>query len=257
MMINAMTILESILSIANNIELDNNERYIATKVFEYCLEIDKMTLTEFLNLTNINNNQFKRFYQNLNCPNYATFKQYLTLWCEMRKKQLQERCNFEHILTNAKVLIDLTNYIDLVDFLNLEMIDAICNEIKQSKRIIMYGSPAMLNFSHDLQIDLKMLGKNAIRSSLNDDLAIIPHQGDFIWFFTMTNRTTSFLGGKIRTEIFSSNCKKLLITQNEVGIDSDYVLKMNLNDASLDFYYILLFYFDLLKVRYYLNYKED
>ena len=45
-MIYTMTILDNVLDIANNFNISSNDRYIAYKLFEYCDEIEKMTLTE-------------------------------------------------------------------------------------------------------------------------------------------------------------------------------------------------------------------
>ena len=52
-MIYTMTILDNVLDIANNFNISSNDRYIAYKLFEYCDEIEKMTLTEFLDKINI------------------------------------------------------------------------------------------------------------------------------------------------------------------------------------------------------------
>lgn len=78
-MIYTMTILDNVLDIANNFNISSNDRYIAYKLFEYCDEIEKMTLTEFLDKINISTSQFKKFYQNLNCNNYNALKKYYTM----------------------------------------------------------------------------------------------------------------------------------------------------------------------------------
>mgnify|MGYP006975068652 CR=1 FL=1 len=57
-------------------------------------------------------------------------------------------------------------------FFNVELIDRICKQIYQSKRIIMYGAMGLLNLTHDFQIDMKLFGKDFIRSSMYEDKAL-------------------------------------------------------------------------------------
>ena len=42
----------------------------------------------------------------------------------------------------------------------------------------------MVSLTHDFQIDMRLLGKLVVRSSLNEDKAIFPNTDDFTCFFS-------------------------------------------------------------------------
>lgn len=257
-MIYTMTILDNVLDIANNFNISSNDRYIAYKLFEYCDEIEKMTLTEFLDKINVSTSQFKKFYQNLNCNNYNALKKNITLWCQIRLEQLTTRCNWQNIIKTSNILINLTNYKSVEEFLDIKIIDDICYQIKKCNRVILYGSESMVSLTHDFQIDMRLLGKLVVRSSLNEDKAIFPNTDDFICFFSLTGRIVNVLGESTRINITNSINKKLLITQNNSIITADYILRLNMKNEYYETYYIVLFYLDVIKTRYYyLYYKKE
>ena len=47
----------------------------------------------------------------------------------------------------------------------------------------MYGAMGLLNLTHDFQIDMKLFGKDFIRSSMYEDKALVPQKDDFVWLF--------------------------------------------------------------------------
>lgn len=116
----------------------------------------------------------------------------------------------------------------------------------------------MVSLTHDFQIDMRLLGKLVVRSSLNEDKAIFPNADDFICFFSLTGRIVNVLGESTRINITNSINKKLLITQNNSIITADYILRLNMKNEYYETYYIVLFYLDVIKTRYYyLYYKKE
>ncbi|WRK53476.1 hypothetical protein SD457_26265 [Coprobacillaceae bacterium CR2/5/TPMF4] len=67
--------------------------------------------------------------------------------------------------------------------MDIKIIDDICYQIKKCNRVILYGSESMVSLTHDFQIDMRLLGKLVVRSSLNEDKAIFPNTDDFTCFF--------------------------------------------------------------------------
>ena len=59
----------------------------------------------------------------------------------------RKQCQWQKQEPLARVIFNLTNYNDFNDFFNVELIDRICKQIYQSKRIIMYGAMGLLNLT--------------------------------------------------------------------------------------------------------------
>lgn len=77
-------------------------------------------------------------------------------------------------------------------------------------------------------------------------------------FFSLTGRIVNVLGESTRINITNSINKKLLITQNNPIITADYILRLNMKNEYYETYYIVLFYLDVIKTRYYyLYYKKE
>lgn len=249
-MISNITLLDNVLDIANCVDINDNNTYIARKVMENCIWLKNMSLEEFLEATNISRSQFKRFYKLYGCNNFSIFKEQIGLWCDIRKQQIIKECHWQRHQELAQVMFKLTNYSDFDDFFNVGKIDDICKQIYRSERVIMYGAMGMLNLTHDFQIDMKIFGKDFIRSSMYEDNAVIPNQNDFVWIFSMIGRSINMTGTTLRTKIINSSCKKLLITQHGALLESDFLISLNTNNDYYEGQYVLMFYLDMVKTRY-------
>lgn len=256
-MIKSVTLLDSILDIANCVDREDNDVYIARKIMEHCLDIKNLSLEDFLALTNISASRFKKFYSNFDCSSYTLFKEQISLWCDIRRQQIINACQWQKQYQLAQVMKRLTAYDDLDDFLNIELIDEICYQIYHSKRIIMYGAMGMLNLTHDFQIDMKIFGKDFIRSSMYEEHLIVPQDGDFVWLFSMLGRMLQMAGTSARLKIFNSSCKKLLITQHKALLENDYCLSLNTVNDYYEGQYVFMYYLDIVKTRYYELYIKE
>ena len=85
-MIKNITLLDSILDVANCVDINDNNTYIARKVIENCVWLKDMSLEDFLETTNINGSQFKRFYKLYDCNNFSILKERIGLWCDIKSK---------------------------------------------------------------------------------------------------------------------------------------------------------------------------
>lgn len=256
-MISSITLLDSVLDVANCVDINDNNAYIARKVIENCIWIKDMSLEDFLEITNISGSQFKRFYKLYDCNNFSIFKERIGLWCDIRREQIIKQCQWQKQESLARIMFNLTNYSDFNDFFNVEKIDAICKQIYQSKRVVMYGAMGLLNLTHDFQIDMKLFGKDLIRSSMYEDNVIIPNQNDFIWIFSMIGRGINMSGSTLRTKVINSLCKKLLITQHGALLESDFLISLNTDNDYYEGQYVFMFYLDVIKTRYYELYIKE
>ena len=256
-MIKNITLLDSILDVANCVDINDNNTYIARKVIENCVWLKDMSLEDFLETTNINGSQFKRFYKLYDCNNFSILKERIGLLCDIRKEQVVKQCQWQKQEPLARVIFNLTNYNDFNDFFNVELIDRICKQIYQSKRIIMYGAMGLLNLTHDFQIDMKLFGKDFIRSSMYEDKALVPQKDDFVWLFSMMGRTMNMVGTTMRLKIFNGPCKKLLITQHGALLESDFLISLNTDNDYYEGQYVFMFYLDMIKTRYYELYIKE
>lgn len=256
-MISSITLLDSVLDVANCVDINDNNAYIARKVIENCIWIKDMSLEDFLEITNISGSQFKRFYKLYDCNNFSIFKERIGLWCDIRREQIIKQCQWQKQESLARIMFNLTNYSDFNDFFNVEKIDAICKQIYQSKRVVMYGAMGLLNLTHDFQIDMKLFGKDFIRSSMYEDNVIIPNQNDFIWIFSMIGRGINMSGSILRTKVINSLCKKLLITQHGALLESDFLISLNTDNDYYEGQYVFMFYLDVIKTRYYELYIKE
>ena len=227
-MIKNITLLDSILDVANCVDINDNNTYIARKVIENCVWLKDMSLEDFLETTNINGSQFKRFYKLYDCNNFSILKERIGLWCDIRKEQVVKQCQWQKQEPLARVIFNLTNYNDFNDFFNVELIDRICKQIYQSKRIIMY-----------------------------EDKALVPQKDDFVWLFSMMGRTMNMVGTTMRLKIFNGPCKKLLITQHGALLESDFLISLNTDNDYYEGQYVFMFYLDMIKTRYYELYIKE
>lgn len=256
-MISNITLLDSILDIANCVDIDDNNTYIARKIFEYCDVIKDMSLEMFLDESEVNGSHLKRFYRLYDCNSFSIFKERIGLWCEIRKQQVIKECYWQRQVELAQLMFKLTNYSKFDDFFDIDKIDAICHQIYSSDKVIMYGAMGMLNMTHDFQIDMKIFGKLFVRSSMYEENAVIPSNDDFIWIFSMMGRSVNMVGSTLRTKIINSSCKKLLITQHKSLLESDYLISLNTDNDYYEGQYVFIFYLDMIKTRYYELYVKE
>ena len=217
-MIKNITLLDSILDVANCVDINDNNTYIARKVIENCVWLKDMSLEDFLETTNINGSQFKRFYKLYDCNNFSILKERIGLWCDIRKEQVVKQCQWQKQEPLARVIFNLTNYNDFNDFFNVE---------------------------------------DFIRSSMYEDKALVPQKDDFVWLFSMMGRTMNMVGTTMRLKILNGPCKKLLITQHGALLESDFLISLNTDNDYYEGQYVFMFYLDMIKTRYYELYIKE
>ena len=105
-MIKNITLLDSILDVANCVDINDNNTYIARKVIENCVWLKDMSLEDFLETTNINGSQFKRFYKLYDCNNFSILKERIGLWCDIRKEQVVKQCQWQKQEPLARVIFN-------------------------------------------------------------------------------------------------------------------------------------------------------
>lgn len=242
--------LEYILNMANSIEFDTDEVYISRKLFEYYLEIPEYSLNKTLEILKISKTSFKKYLQQIGCQNYVQLKDDINFGRILRMKQIMDRYRLFDQDKVVHIFKNLQNKKNMD--INLKPIDEICQAIYYSKRVIFYGSPALLNLLYDFQIDMKIFNKTVLISSVNNNKIISPKEGDIIGICTATGRLFGCCDAQFQERVLNTNHVKMLFTKDKIHReDMDYVVAMNTENDYYEMHYLFLFYFDLIKTRYY------
>lgn len=240
--------LEYILNMANSIEFDTDEVYISRLLFEHYLDIPKYSLNKTLEILKISKTSFKKYLQQIGSQNYGQFKDEINFGKILRMKQIMDR----YRLFDQDKVIHILQNLQSLNNINLECIDNICQAIYCSQRVIFYGSPTLLNLLYDFQIDIKIFNKTIFISSVNDGKIILPKKEDVIGICTATGRLFSCCDAQFQEKVLNTNNVKMLFTKDKIYRDDmDYIIAINTENDYYEMHYLFLFYFDLIKTRYY------
>lgn len=245
--------LEYILKMANNVEFDNTDVYISRLLYEYYNEIPNYTLDKMLDILNVSKQRFKRYINQIGCKNYTELKDEIIFDQIVRMTQIKER--YYHFRKD-----NLLSAIEKMRKkpIDLKQIDIICQIIHDSNRMIIYGSPTLLNLLFDFQIDMRIFGKIIFTSSVNSDKILIPKQNDLIGLCTATGRLFGCCDAQFQDLVLNNENLKILFTKDNIKYEGiDHTLSMETENDYYEMHYVFLFYFDLIKTRYYELYIKE
>ena len=245
--------LEYILKMANNVEFDNTNVYISRLLYEYYNEIPNYTLDKMLDILNISKQRLKRYINQIGCKNYTELKDEIIFDQIVRMTQIKER--YYHFSKD-----NLLSAIEKMRKkpIDLKQIDIICQIIHDSNRMIIYGSPTLLNLLFDFQIDMRIFGKIILTSSVNSDKILIPKQNDIIGLCTATGRLFGCCDAQFQDLVLNNENLKILFTKDNVKYEKiDHTFSMETENDYYEMHYVFLFYFDLIKTRYYELYIKE
>lgn len=245
-------ILEYILKMANNVEFDSDEVYISRKLYEYYDNIPNYSLNKTLDIFKISKQSLKKYLQQLGLQSYTDLKDEIHFEQIIRMKQIMTR----YRLFDQKRIMNILEKLEIQNCrgrgIDLGIIDELCHIIKQKDRMIFYGSPSLLNLLYDFQIDMKIFGKTILISSVNNNKIIPPNENDIVGICTATGRLFGCCDSQFQEKILNTQNIKLLFTKDEVNReDMDYIIAMNTKNDYYEMHYLFMFYFDLMKTRYY------
>ncbi|MGN1181706.1 MAG: hypothetical protein ACI4SR_01775 [Faecalibacillus sp.] len=124
--------------------------------------------------------------------------------------------------------------------------------------MIIYGSPTLLNLLFDFQIDMRIFGKIIFTSSVNSDKILIPKQNDLIGLCTATGRLFGCCDAQFQDLVLNNENLKILFTKDNIKYEGiDHTLSMETENDYYEMHYVFLFYFDLIKTRYYELYIKE
>lgn len=248
-------VLDYILMMANNFEFNNSDIYISRKLFENYDKIISSSLNELIESLNISKSAFKKYYQMLGYQTYTQLKDEFIFLNTFRTKQIQIRYSLFNQEQRIKDMERLLNG----KFIDLDLVDRLCQEIYQCNRIIFYGSPTLLLKLFDFQLDMRIFNKTVLLSSVNENKIIKPQSNDLIGICTATGRLFNSCDAVFKGLVLDNKNIKLVISQKELDSSiANYNLVIDTENDYYEMHYLFLFYLDLIKTRYYELYvKED
>lgn len=245
--------LDYILQTANNIEFNNTDVYISRIIYEHFNHIPDYSLEKMLSILNVSRQCFKKYINQIDCKSYTEFKDEITFDLIVRLNQIKTR----YQLFEKDKLINVFNELTHKQ-LHIDTVDAVCKKMHEANRIIMYGSPTLLNLLYDFQIDMRVFDKVVLTSSVNSNKIIPPQENDFIGICTSTGRLFGCCDAQFQDMVLNADNFKVLFTRNQIkNSKMDMILSMDTTNDYYEMHYMFLFYFDLIKTRYYELYIKD
>lgn len=141
--------------------------------------------------------------------------------------------------------------------IDLKLIDTLCDEILQARRIIIIGSETLLVKTLDFQLDFIIFGKIVVTSSLNNVDELSLKDDDLIFIMSSTGRLFNLSKYEIHKNILRKSNKKVLICKEcKETSDIDYILKTYTSNDYYEMHYVYLFYLNLITIHYYERYVQ-
>lgn len=238
---------------ANNIEFDNTDVYISKIIYEHFNRIPDYSLEKMLSILNVSRQCFKKYLHQIGCKSYTEFKDEITFDLIIRMNQIKTRYRQFEREKLISAINELTH-----QPLHIELVDTICKQIYMADRMIMYGSPTLLNLFYDFQIDMRVFGKVILVSSVNSDKIIVPEKNDLIGICTSTGRLFGCCDAQFQDYVLNTDNFKVLFTRDSKEISKiNIVLSMDTTNDYYEMHYVFLFYLDLIKTRFYELYVKE
>lgn len=99
---------------------------------------------------------------------------------------------------------------------------------------------------------MKIFGKTVLTSSVNNNKIIPPKENDIVGICTATGRLFGCCDSQFQEKVLNTDNIKMLFTKNEVERDGmDYIIAFHTENDYYEMHYLFMFYFDLIKTRYY------
>lgn len=245
--------LEYILQTANNFEFDNTDVYISRKIFEHFNCIPGYSLEKMLSILNVSRQCFKKYLHQLDFKSYTEFKDEITFDLIVRMSQIKTR--YQHF--EREKLFSAINSLTYKP-LHIDILNDICEKIHAANRVVIYGSPTLLNLFFDFQVDMRVFDKVVITSSVNSNKIIVPEKNDLIGICTSTGRLFGSCDAQFQDLILNADNYKILFTKDDVKMKKvNIVLSMDTTNDYYEMHYVFLFYLDLIKTRYYELYIKE
>lgn len=239
--------LEYIVQTANNVEFDNTDVYISRIIFEHFNYIPDYSLEKMLRILNVSRQCFKKYMQQIDCKSYTEFKDEITFDLIIRKNQIKTRY---HQFEKEKLISAINGLTHKP--LHLDMIEQLCEKIHDTNKVILYGSPTLLNLFYDFQIDMRIFDKVILTSSVNSNKIIVPQENDLIGICTSTGRLFGCCDAQFQDLVLNTKNFKVLLTRDKIeNTRMDMTLTMDTTNDYYEMHYVFLFYLDLIKTRYY------
>lgn len=245
--------LEYIVQTANNIEFDNTDVYISRLIYEHFNCIPHYSLEKMLGILNVSRQCFKKYLHQIDCKSYTEFKDEITFDLIVRMSQFKDR--YQHF--EREKLFSAINNLTYKP-LHIDTVDSICKKIYDANRVIVYGSPTLLNLFFDFQVDMRVFDKVVIVSSVNSNKIIAPKENDLIGICTSTGRLFGSCDAQFQDLVLNTDNFKILFTRDTVKIKKvNMTLSMDTTNDYYEMHYVFLFYLDLIKTRYYELYVKE
>jgi hypothetical protein len=232
---------------ANSFDFDNNEVFISKELLEIYNEIPQYSLPQVLEKLNISQLNLRKYLLQIGCKTYSEFKEEISFEKAVRFEQFLQR--YENFNQDKIISIMESLKEGKIDMAQME---DICHLIHNSERLIVYGSPTLLNLFFDFQVDMKIFGKTVLMSSVNEGKMIIPKENDCVVICSATKRLLACCGAVFKKIVLEAPNKKIFMTKDKVVDEKmDYCLSTDTDNDYYEMHYMFLLYLDLIKTRYY------
>lgn len=243
-------LLSRILTYLNGTLFHDYHYKICTFIIFNYLSIEDMDEQEFLEKGLFKKEELYSFIALLGFDDYETFKSKLVNDHQVRFNQIRVRmidAKKEDILEK----VDTTYTNEEI----LTMVDSICEDFYNSKRIVIFGALYPISIAVELQTDMISLGKPFIQYHTYDPIVL--NENDVAIVISATGR---YLDGfrKTKEEVQIDQAKQILITQNKKYVKDDNssnkVIYLPGRFDSIDFNYQIMAICDLIRITYFDKY---
>ncbi len=239
--------VEYIIQSANNYECCGSDTYISRKLITHFHQVPSYTLKQLLDILYVSKAVFTKYYKTMGYSSYTDLKDEFAFIKVARMRQIIERQRMFDAEQVGAVLSAFT-----VTKINIKQLHDVVSLIHQSNRILFYGSPTLLTKIHDFQVDMTMLGKTVLTSSIRKDHIILPNDNDLIILCSAKGRILYEDNDAFIKNVLGGQNNKILFSQNELkDVRVDMNIYFSTEDDYHEMHYLFMYYIDVILKLYY------
>lgn len=252
-------LLSFFMIIANSSNNRDVNYYIARFLIENYLKIDQLTIQEIAEECFVSIPTIKKFFTQFGLNTYVEVKKKIRSERLIRKNQIEINYNKVNKENLIKGIFEISAENNIDTFLHEKEINNIVSDIRKSNRIIIYGSTSFTQLLFSFQMDMITMGKTVFISSLVDHNLLDTKKNDLVILISGSGRL--FDSSLKMTSIFQQLDNPIYVFSGDViphySFDINGKILLNVENEMFDTEYVVLFYFDLIKLKYYDNYVKE
>lgn len=244
--------------IANNSNIKDNNYHIARFFVANYMRMETLTLQDVADQCFVSVPTVKSFLRKFGFTSFARFKHTITVDAAIRLQQIHKGYEALQLEEMQRAIFSLSNHDSLPAFLQDHQLAHIVEACAQAKRIVIFGSISFNQLLINFQTDMIVMRKTVLISSLIPENLMDVEEGDLLILVSGSGRLLLYNNEIMGMLHRLKNSIVVVSGDNESSYSFPIMEKLfvkAINDM-FDAEYIVMFYFDCIRYRYFQQYIE-